>query len=101
MSRKAEQRYSIQCLDNATQMGQDELSILTCYVTLRAVISFRPCVCGCLSLLLYTLAWFFPYVVVRETEMGCVCILFKYATVWGFFCLCYDVFKNSVFRGIN
>ena len=48
---KAEQRYSTsiqqgQCLDNATQMGQDELSILTRYVTPSAVIVFRPSACG-------------------------------------------------------
>lgn len=43
--KKAEQRYSTsiqqgQRLDNATQMGQDELSILTRYVTPSAVIVF-------------------------------------------------------------
>lgn len=32
-----------QCLDNVTQMGQEELSILECYVTPSAVIAFRPC----------------------------------------------------------
>lgn len=45
MRGKAEQRYSIQqgqCLDNATQMGQDELSILKCYVTPSAVSSGPP-----------------------------------------------------------
>lgn len=49
MSGKAEQRYSAQqgqCLDNATQMGQDELSILTRYVTPSAVIVFRPSIRG-------------------------------------------------------
>lgn len=42
MSGNAEQRYSIQqghCLDNATQMGHDELSTLTCYVTQKGYLS--------------------------------------------------------------
>lgn len=50
MSGKAKQRYSVQqgqCLDNATQMGQDELNILKCYVTPSAVIVFRLCPRGC------------------------------------------------------
>lgn len=45
-----EQRYSIQqghCLDNATQMGQEELSILTHYVTLiRCDFSSGPAFVG-------------------------------------------------------
>lgn len=90
MSGKAEQRYSIlqgQCLDNATQMGQDELSILTCYVTPSAVIVFRPCAHGCWIFATVYLNLVFLYVVVRETvrrqgvfvfclnKIECVCVV--------------------------
>lgn len=67
MTGKAEQRYGIQqgqSLDNATQMGQDGLSILTGYVTPSAVIVLLCpdwlCSCGCYSFATVSLGTVFP-----------------------------------------
>lgn len=69
-------------------MAREELSILTRYVTVSAVISFGPLAyVGVGSSLLYNLARFVPYVVVRETVRQqsvclsmCVCV---YVCVFG------------------
>lgn len=81
MSGRAECRYVIQQghrLDNATQMGQEELSLLT-HFTHYVIFSFSffcwNCMMWALALSITFCLFFISYVVVRETG-----ILFKYAT---------------------
>ena len=107
MSGKAEQRFGIQqgqCLDNAMQMGQDELSIL---------ILCNAKYCHCLQALLM---WVFFCItrlgfsqcfrhgklledgfVFYLNMLVCVCVCLCVLLV----CMCHDVFENSFVRGTS